>query len=466
MGRGSGTVLVIGGVPRKMAAVALAAAPFAGCAGAVERTAHVTRAPLPPVTIRLPVTTSVDLTAANRLPVILRTPHARRVRVAALTRSASGATVTLGARTIAVAANRPVSVSLALTRAARSSLAACPGVSIVVTVTGARLGPPRTVGRTVSVAPPACGRFFGRTTVWNSPLAPDARLDPESAAVTQDLIDKVDAGTRNGLPATIATTAYAPPVYTVPASQPRVRVTLQPGHDTALAAVFASVPLPPKATPAPGSDHELVVWQPATDTLWEFWRLRRANGGWQATWGGRLDHVSTGPGHFAEPHSSWGTTASSLPLVGGMVTPHEFATGEIDHALALSVPRTRESAFSRPAQRTDGVSQCPHAVPEGARFRLDPTLDVASLGLPPPVAAIARAAQRYGIFVRDQSDSVTFYAQSSVSLPTDPYPALFGGRPAYDLLAQFPWAHLQLVQMQLVPTGRGSPLQPLLEHCS
>jgi hypothetical protein len=148
-----------------------------------------------------------------------------------------------------------------------------------------------------------------------------------------------------------------------------------------------------------------------------------------------------------------------------MMTPRELASGQIDHALSLGVPETRSSAFSRPAQRTDGVSPCAHAVPEGARFRLDPKLDIDSLGLSPPVAAIARAAQQYGIYVRDQAGSVTFYAQSSASLPSDPYPAIFGGRPAYDVLASFPWAHLQLTQMQLVPTGRGSSLDGVLQGC-
>jgi hypothetical protein len=148
-----------------------------------------------------------------------------------------------------------------------------------------------------------------------------------------------------------------------------------------------------------------------------------------------------------------------------MMTPRELATGRIDHALSLAVPSTRASAFSRPAQRTDGASSCRNAVPEGARFRLDPNLDIESLGLPPPVAAIARAAQKYGIYVRDQSDSVTFYAQSSVSLPSDPYPAIFGGRQPYELLESFPWSRLQLTQMQLVQTGRGSPLQGVLQGC-
>jgi hypothetical protein len=151
-----------------------------------------------------------------------------------------------------------------------------------------------------------------------------------------------------------------------------------------------------------------------------------------------------------------------------MITPRELREGEIDHALSLGVPRTRAGWFSLPAQRTDGESRCPHAVPEGARFRLDPALDVGALGLAPPVAALARAAQRYGIFVRDQSDAVAFYAQSAVSFRTDPYPAIFGGRPPYELLKSFPWSHLELAQMDLreMPGHEPPLLGPLLGDCN
>jgi hypothetical protein len=423
------------------------------------------RSPVP-VAVRVPVTTSADLAASNRLPVILRMKRAGSVRLAASLTHASGMRVNLGATgPLRLAANRWRAASVPISAAGRSLIQSCPGGKISVTATNRSLGRARTVARSFKVPPPACGRFFGPAAIWNSPLAANAPLDPDSAAVTKDLLQKVDAGNRGGLPPTIATDAYAPPVYTVPRGQPPVRVTLPAGKDPSLAAAFDSVPLPPGVRPAPGSDGELVVWQPSSDTLWEFWRLRHGHSGWHATWGGRLDHVSTGPGHFAAPHESWGTTASSLALVGGMMTPRELATGRIEHALSMAVPNTRASAFSRPAQRTDGPSPCVHAVPEGARFRLDPSLDIASLGVAPPIAAMAHAAQKYGIYVRDQADAVTFYAQSSVSLPADPYPAIFGGRPPYELLRSFPWSHLQLTKMDLVPTGRGDPLQAVLQGC-
>jgi hypothetical protein len=404
------------------------------------------------VKARLPTTERFELLAANRLPVKLRLPLRGRVRVVPVLRIGAERPAALGpARSIALARRRFAEVSLPFDSAGRAMLERCPSGRVGVRVSNNRLGKPRVATRRLRLEAPACKRFFGASAVWNTPLPGDAALDPESAEVTADLIRKVDAGFRSDKPPTINTTAYSPPVYTVPAGQPTVQVHLDRGAQSEpdLARAFAEVPLPPDAVPAPGTDSELVVWQPSTATLWEFWRLRRQHGRWYTTWGGRLGRVSSGPGHFDAPHPRWGTTASSLPLVGGMITPRELELGRIDHALAVGMPFTRARVFSLPAQRTDGESSCPNAAPEGARFRLDPALDIDALGLPPAVATLARAAQRYGIYVRDQSGAVSFYAQSTVSLAADPYPALFGGQAPYDLLRSFPWRHLQLVKMEL-----------------
>ena len=425
--------------------------------------------PALPVSVEVPGAGRADLLAAGRLRTRMRMRHSGRVRVRPLLLLDSGGSRPLGpVRRARLRGGRRRTVDLPLDATGRAALADCPAGRVAARVTGPRRSRPRTASGPLLLDAPDCARFFGPSAVWNQPLAADAPLDPDSQGVTGDLRQKVDAGYRSGTPPTINTEASAPSVYTVPAGQPRVPVELDdPGSDPALAEAFAAVPLPPHARPAPGSDSELVVWQPATDTLWEFWRLSRENGRWHAAWGGRLDAVSSGSGFFGSPHSDWGTTASSLPLAGGMITPRELARGEIDHALSLAVPHTRAGQFSLPAQRTDGDSKCTRAVPEGARFRLDPALNIDSLGLPPAVATIARAAQRYGIYVRDKADSVAFYAQSSVSLPSDPYPALFGGQPPYDLLRSFPWSHLQLVRMDLrSEPGYSPPLTGgLLDGC-
>jgi hypothetical protein len=280
-------------------------------------------------------------------------------------------------------------------------------------------------------------RFFAPTSVWNRPLARSAPLAADSGALVTELQRQV----RSAGP-WIATTKFSVPIVTVDRRQRRVRVKLDTTYPP-LQRAFASVPVPPRSTPAAGSDRHLVVWQPSTDTMWEFWLMQRRGDGWHARWGARIPHVSRSAGVNASPT---GATASGLPLVGGLMTLDELRRGRIDHALALSIPSTRAGVAAWPATRTDGETRGATAIPEGTRFRLDPRVDVDRLGLPRPVEAMARAAQRYGMIVRDKAGAVVFYGQApSPSRPRE-YDTLFHGAYPNNLLGAFPWKRLQVVR--------------------
>lgn len=296
-----------------------------------------------------------------------------------------------------------------------------------------------------------------------------ASVDSSGGAVVSALAQEVDREYRDGHPPNINTTAYSAPIYTVPQGQRRIRVTLDQarGVAPALERRFAAVPIPAGARSAADTDSQMVVWQPSRNMLWEFWLMHREADGWHARWGGRLDQVSRGPGYFTRPFDSWGATATSLPLAGGMMTPAELRRGRIPHALAMALPRTRAGLFAIPAQRTDGTSRSQAALPEGARLRLDPKLDLRPLYLPRALRAMAEAAQRYGIIVRDQAANVAFYGQDPTPSGGDPYPSLFGGQSTQGLLRLFPWRSLQLVHMRVrsAPHPGGGPLPCLLVVC-
>ncbi len=142
-------------------------------------------------------------------------------------------------------------------------------------------------------------------------------------------------------------------------------------------------------------------------------------------------------------------------MVAGTITIDELRAGVIPHALALNIPWALPNVYSWPAQRTDGTSTDPDAIPEGARFRLDPDLDIDKLGLPPMARMMAKAMQRYGMIVRDQTGhAVSFFAENSAQFGTDPYTGpggFFGGQPPDRLTRALPWEHLQLVKMELHP---------------
>jgi hypothetical protein len=170
-----------------------------------------------------------------------------------------------------------------------------------------------------------------------------------------------------------------------------------------------------------------------------------------------MRHVSTSPGVYNSrvwPGSQpwWGASASSLSIAGGLITLEDLEDGEINHALAISLPEVRAGAYSLPARRSDGTSTNPLALPEGAHLRLDPRLDLASMHLPWLTRLIAEAAQRYGIFIRDRAADVTFYAQDPTPTGSDPYGGPSGyyrGHSPIELLVHFPWRHLRLLKMEL-----------------
>lgn len=83
------------------------------------------------------------------------------------------------------------------------------------------------------------------------------------------------------------------------------------------------------------------------------------------------------------------------------------------------------------------------------RFRLDPHLNIASLHLPRIDAMLTQAAQKFGIVVRDKAGAVVFYGQDPVTQSSNPWPATFGNQYPNNVLALFPWSHLEALQTRM-----------------
>ena len=134
--------------------------------------------------------------------------------------------------------------------------------------------------------------FFSPTSFWNKALPSRAPLALNSAAMVSALDEEIAAEESVKGGPWINTTDYSVPIYTVPADQPVVKVTLEntsvsPALQSAWGAAalqssWDAVPLPADARPAAGRDKHLVVWQPSTDRLWEFWHLETTPAGWKA----------------------------------------------------------------------------------------------------------------------------------------------------------------------------------------
>jgi hypothetical protein len=312
--------------------------------------------------------------------------------------------------------------------------------------------PPVRRVRTAHDAAPAA-LPFSPTSFWNTPLPNDLPADPRS----DQLVSNFNQQWQSYYGAVgINIDSYSISTYRVDASTPRTRVGLAAGcgADAGLQQQLASVPIPADARPANGGDHSLVIWQPSSDTEWELWEAHEdAVGNWTACWGGRITSVSRSHGVFPAPY---GLSASGLSYLGGTIKAHELQSGHIDHVIAVNVVETTAGQQVAPADRNDGKSTSSIAIPEGTRFRLDPTVDVTQLDLSPVALTIARALQRYGMVVTDTSGAVVLMAEDAqpflaAGIP-DPYVALFAGAPSYEVLNGMPWSRLQVVPP--APAGR------------
>ena len=300
--------------------------------------------------------------------------------------------------------------------------------------------------------------IFAPTSFWYTPIPANAPLHTNSDNFVKEFLRQKKAyyGT-----VSINTRAYASPVYIAGPQEVPVQVVewdcqKKGFKDANLAKQWEAVPMLPHAEPAEGTDAEMTIYQPETDSIWEFWQTRKINGQWQACWGGHMENVSKSNGIWPK---GYGTTATGLPFLGGQITAEELQRGEIRHALGIAlVDLEAWNIFSWPANRSDGYNpkKEPNRIPKGLRFRLDPKVDVEPLKMHPVGKTIARAAQKYGFVIWDKAGAITLRAQNPKSYTLfgkpDPYPALFNGTPVYAILNGFPWERLQFL-----PVNYGKP---------
>lgn len=325
------------------------------------------------------------------------------------------------------------------------------------------------------------GREFADDSYVHRALEADAEIDPKSDLWVADLQRQIKKyyGT-----ASVNFEAYSPPIYIAGPEQPTVRVKAQRSSDSSwrfapLQAQWNDVPLPDDFAPASGTDREAIVYQPSTGLYWEFWLLEQTSSRtinstgrsvteWRAAWGGRIDDLKKNPGFFVTTPDGYkfGTAATGLALLAGLITIEEQRRGVIDHALHFAIPEIRASAWTHPAQRSDGDRHHEDAIPQGVTFRLPADLNLDETDMDPYARMIAKAVQKYGMVLRDISGSVNFYAENpSNRYKEHPYYGPGGilrcPNSTYDWscstnnrLRGFPWGKLQALKVKLITADK------------
>jgi hypothetical protein len=142
-----------------------------------------------------------------------------------------------------------------------------------------------------------------------------------------------------------------------------------------------------------GDRHALVV-DPTNRMLYEFYQLRKAAGGWEATQSSVFDLKS----NRLRPDGWTSSDAAGLPVFPAVVRYDELKRGAVEHALRVTV-RKSQRGYVYPATHFASRLEDENLPRMGERLRLRKDFDVS--GFSPEVKAILVALKRYGMFVAD-----------------------------------------------------------------
>jgi hypothetical protein len=147
-------------------------------------------------------------------------------------------------------------------------------------------------------------------------------------------------------------------------------------------------------------DRHVIVVDRSRCRLYELYAAHPEEGGrrWRAgsgaVWSLRSNRL--------RPRGWTSADAAGLPILPGLARPDEVRRGRIEHALRITVPRTRR-AFIYPARHFASSLTDPSLPAMGQRVRLRRSLDVSRF--PRQSRVVLRALKRYGAIVADNGSA-------------------------------------------------------------
>jgi len=188
------------------------------------------------------------------------------------------------------------------------------------------------------------------------------------------------------------------PVTTVPAGQKKIDISFEYAGESDRGPY--PVPADAKIEGGPDSDGDrhVIVWDRAACKVYELYAAYPRGGGWRAGSGAVFDLRS----NKLRPAGWTSADASGLSIFAGLVRYDEVAAGRIDHAIRVTVPRTR-TGYTWPATHSASSATDGDLPQLGQRLRLKASTDTA--GLPRQARVVAEAMKCYGVIVTDHGSA-------------------------------------------------------------
>jgi hypothetical protein len=143
-----------------------------------------------------------------------------------------------------------------------------------------------------------------------------------------------------------------------------------------------------------GGDRHALVVDPVNRMLYEFYSMKKTDGGWEALQASIFDLKS----NKMRPEEWTSSDAAGLPVFPAVVRYDEIKRGIVDHAMRVTVQKTKRE-FVYPARHFASRLTDRNLPRMGERLRLRKDFDVS--GYSPEVQAILKGLKKYGMFVAD-----------------------------------------------------------------
>ncbi len=251
---------------------------------------------------------------------------------------------------------------------------------------------------TCAYAQPRIGScpVFPANDAWNQPVdqlpvaANSATLVNTIGATTRVHAD-FGSGLWDGGPIGI-------PFITVSGSQPKYPATFDYASESDAGPYAVPLSAPIEGGSASTGDRHAIVIDTDNCLLYELYSSYPQAASWQAGSGAIYNLRSS----TLRPAGWTSADAAGLPVFPGLVRYDEVASGEIKHAIRLTVTRTRNT-YVWPARHYASSLTGTQYPPMGQRFRLRAGFDVSPY--PTEVQVILRAMQKYGLIVADNGSA-------------------------------------------------------------
>ena len=260
------------------------------------------------------------------------------------------------------------------------------------------------------VAPPA--PYFVPGNFWTQDVS-NAPVDPHSPAIIGWLADSGGWGRGR------MQTDFSIRVLQADANTPMVPfhpadIYYEPDSDSVKA-----VPLPAGGglegqtgyqCDVENADCHLIVVDRSQHKLYEAFMATMKKNAMTATFMGVWD-LSRVYGPTGRGEQCTSADAAGFPIAPLLFNADEIASGSINHALRFILPNSkiRAGVYVVPATHAGGPRGPANAPPYGAHLRLKASFDLSKLS--PPAQVVARAMQKYGIFLAD-GGNIALTAQS------------------------------------------------------